>query len=214
MSAILGSFLSREYVSKLSRDESWASTGVRFRLARRLALFIASSAASKMTDSLNRPARTTCSSRVNCFFCIFSGRVKNHDVSALLDIDDIRVLLLNFLVERPFRGGSITGTVTPRRSANEPFLLRWMGSSLMALEREFCAIRKRSRVEKYYFSGFSNRHESLGSVGDRGLAGVVGSGVRRTCMALGHSEREVLQVAGVRSHRCFGVGGHDGASSW
>lgn len=122
--------------------------GVKLRLARRLALYIASSAASRMTLSRKRAANTTCSSLVNCFFLIFSGSVKNQDAS-LLDMD---CCLERFRSRRDvdnFRRGSISATLIPRRSASELFRWLCMGSSLRALDREFCANRNLSKVEKY-----------------------------------------------------------------
>ena len=130
--------------------EARLNKGVKFRLARRLALYIASSAASSITLSRNCPASITCSSLVNSFFLIFSGRVKNQDASSLV----IDCCLASFRKRREveaFRRGSMTGTFRPRRSARE--LLRWLciGSrtSLRAFDLELCANLSRSSVEKY-----------------------------------------------------------------
>jgi hypothetical protein len=130
--------------------EARSNKGVKFRLARRLALYIASSAASSMTLSRKCPASTTCSSLVNSFFLILSGRVKNQEASLLV----MDCCLASFRRRRDveaFRRGSITGTFRPRRSASE--LLRWLciGSrtSLSAFDLELCANLNRSSVEKY-----------------------------------------------------------------
>jgi hypothetical protein len=125
-----------------------SNRGVKLRLARRLALYIASSAASRMTLSRKRAARTTCSSLVNCFFLIFSGSVKNQDAS-LLDTDCCLERLRNRREVDNFRRGSISATLIPRRSASELFLWDCMGSSLRAFDRLFCANLNLSSVEKY-----------------------------------------------------------------
>jgi hypothetical protein len=128
-------------------------SGVSFRLARRLALYIASSAASSITVSRWCPVRSSCSSLENCFSRILSGKVKNHETS-VDDTDDCRLVF-----RRRALGGLVFGDClesfrkdgfTPRRSARDcrprigPVLL------LIVKEFGFCANLKRSSVEKYY----------------------------------------------------------------
>jgi hypothetical protein len=126
-----------------------SNNGVKLREARLLALYIASSAASRMTLSLKRAANITCSSLENCFFLILSGRVRNHEAS----LDEIDCCLARLRKRRDeedvLRRGSISGMLIPRRSAKEDFRWDWMGSSFRALDREFCANLSRSKVEKY-----------------------------------------------------------------
>jgi hypothetical protein len=116
------------------------------RFGRRVALYIASSAASRITLSLNRPANITCSSLVNCCFLIFSGNVRNQEASVL----DTDCFFVNFRSRREgFRRGSRIGVFNPRRSANDPFRGFCTGSSSSALTLLFCANLNRSNVEKY-----------------------------------------------------------------
>jgi hypothetical protein len=68
------------------------STAGKFLLTLRLALNIASSAASKMTLSCRRPSNITRSSAVKFFLLIFGGRFKNQEAS-LFDDDPFLGLL-------------------------------------------------------------------------------------------------------------------------
>ena len=110
-----------------------------------------------MTLSRNLPASITCSSLVNCFLFIFSGRVRYQDAS-LLDTDLIDCDLEPFRSRRGevvFREGSIIGeTFSPRRSARLVFLrVRCVGSSLRAFDLDDSANLNRSSVEKYCEDG-------------------------------------------------------------
>lgn len=147
----IGSSSSTCSLSKLACDGEGAGKskrGDRFRLARLLLLYIASSAASNITLSRSRAASITCSSLVNSFFLILSGRVKNQ-LASLLETDCCRPSFLSRRDEDADLLGSMRETFTPRRSARE--LLRWlcMGRSWRAFDLEFCANLKRSSVEKY-----------------------------------------------------------------
>ncbi len=129
--------------------------GVKFRLARRLALYIASSAASRMTLSRRFPGMTARSSVVDCFFRIFSGRVRSHDTSPDDETDDC--LFLNRALGEPLIDGCREGLsdrdcLNPRRSARESRRLCVVtkAASFGTKDTEFCASRNRSSVEKYY----------------------------------------------------------------
>lgn len=101
-----------------------------------------------MTLSHRRPASLTCSSLVNCFFLVCSGKDKNHDASVL----DVDCCLDNFRCRREsevFFLESMEGMLRPLRSASEPFRVLGTERSLMAFVRELCAKRSRSKVEKY-----------------------------------------------------------------
>jgi hypothetical protein len=135
-----------------------------------------------MTLSRRRPASTTCSSLVNSFFLIFSGRVKNQDASLLV----IDCCLASFRRRRDveaFRRGSMTGTFRPRRSASE--LLRWLciGSrtSLRAFDRELCANLNRSSVEKYYAKKEVQQVSQVGQLRRRETRGIVACSTGTLC---------------------------------
>jgi hypothetical protein len=127
--------------------------GARFRLARRLALYIASSAASKITLPRRCPWTRFCSSAIDCFLRSFSGRVRNQETSA----DEIDDLVLDFR-GRPFGGPLVEvcrneltarGCFNLRRSARESRLRSVRSNSSDVIEPEFCANLSLSRVEKY-----------------------------------------------------------------
>jgi hypothetical protein len=127
------------------------------RLIRRLGLYIASSAASRITLS-QRPEEATSSSLVDCFLRILSGRFSNHDTSGD-DTDECRVVfrsrdLAEPLVDDCLEGLTVRGCLSPRRSARDAFLLTADPPSKSdGVELEFCANRSRSNVEKYCRSG-------------------------------------------------------------
>jgi hypothetical protein len=127
--------------------------GVRFLLARRLALYIASSAASRITLSRRRPEGTTCSSLIDCFLRSLSGRFNNQETSAE-ETDSCRLgfrkrTFLELFVVDCREGLTVRGYLKPRRSARESLLRADTPSSLVGIEPEFSANLSRSRVEKY-----------------------------------------------------------------
>jgi hypothetical protein len=131
--------------------------GVQCRLARRLALYIASSAASRITLSRRRSEGTTCSSLVGCFLRSLSGRFNNQETSAE-DADNCRLgfrkrTFLGLLVVDCRDGLTVRGCLKPRRSARECLLRTDTPSSLVMIEPEFCANLSLSRVEKYCTEG-------------------------------------------------------------
>jgi hypothetical protein len=127
--------------------------GVRFLLARRLALYIASSAASRITLSRRRVEGTTCSSLIGCFLRSLSGKLSNQETSAE-ETDSCRLgfrkrTFLGLLVVDCREGLTVGGCLKPRRSARDSLLRVDTPSSLVWIEPEFSANLSRSRVEKY-----------------------------------------------------------------
>jgi hypothetical protein len=126
--------------------------GVKFLLARRLALYIASSAASRITLLRRRPEGTTCSSLIDCFLRSLSGKFNNHETSAE-ETDSCRVGFRKRTFWGLFvdcrEGLTARGCLKPRRSARDSLLRAVTPGSLVGMEPEFSANLNLSRVEKY-----------------------------------------------------------------
>jgi hypothetical protein len=127
--------------------------GVKFLLARRLALYIASSAASRITLSRRRSEGATCSSLIACFLRSLSGKFNSQETSAE-EIDSCRLgfrkrTFWGLFVVDGREGLTVRGCLKPRRSATDSLLRADRPSSLVGIEPEFSANLNLSRVEKY-----------------------------------------------------------------